>query len=97
MQAAITGIPVASLAFYYSEIMLAEYRNALEQVCLDHPRDFYLDQVARLLSEVERRGTLIHPTITLTDHFPVANPLPNNRIIQIAPPGWFERILFSDC
>ena len=85
MQAALMDTPVKSLAFYYSEIMLAEYRNALEQVCLDYPRDFYPNQVAHLLSEIERRGILIHPTIALTTEDENACiHEPDNRFLECA-------------
>ena len=45
MRAATKGTPSVTLASFYSPAMLAEYRDALKQVCLDYPDTFYPDQV----------------------------------------------------
>jgi putative PIN family toxin of toxin-antitoxin system len=85
MQAAFTGIPNESLAFYYSEAILAEYRDALTQVCLDAPHTFYPNQIAHLLSQVEAHGRLVHPTITLTTNDENAcTHEPDNRFLECA-------------
>ena len=85
MRAATKGTPSVTLAFFYSPAMLAEYRDALKQVCLDYPDTFYPDQVERLIAGIEGYGRLILPTVTLTtDDENACTHEPDNRFLECA-------------
>lgn len=82
VQAAFTGVPVKSLAFYYSEATLSEYQNVLgpEGLASKDSTIYHRERTANLLSRVETLGYLVHPTISLD----VCSHEPDNRFLECA-------------
>jgi putative PIN family toxin of toxin-antitoxin system len=82
LQAAFTGVPVKSLAFYYSEATLGEYQNVLgpEGITAKDPLIYHPKRTANLLSQVRDLGHLVHPTIALD----LCSHEPDNRFLECA-------------
>ena len=80
MQAAFTGIPNPSLAFYFSDATFCEYQFVLKEASIEKPDVFRPNRVAALLAEIERIGHRVYPAHTLD----VCSHEPDNRFLECA-------------